>query len=87
MLTGGERRIVANVGIKEKFLPSRFESHEKESASTLECFGAVELLVKCLSKRDKVRVNKLILIMFRAIPFSPMGLEFQSFIALFGFLV
>lgn len=30
-LTGGKRRIVANVGVEEKFLPNLYESHERHS--------------------------------------------------------
>lgn len=38
----------------KKLLPNCFDRHEKESASISECFRAVALCVKCLTKRDKV---------------------------------
>lgn len=62
MRWGEERWLVANVGFVAKIRPNCFDSHEKESASIFECFRAVELCVKCLTKRDKVWVNELIVL-------------------------
>lgn len=68
-------------------LPNCFDSHEKESASMFECFRAVELCVKCLTKRDKVWVNELMLIMLKTILLFPKAVDFSLPMHSFGFLV
>lgn len=58
-----------------KILPNCLDSHEKESASIFEC---------CLTKRDQVWVNELMLIMLKTSLF-PKVVDFSLPMHLFGF--
>lgn len=51
-----------------------------------ECFRAVELCVKCLTKRDKVWVNELMLIMLKTVLLFPKAVDFSLPMHSFGFL-
>lgn len=65
-------------GLMRKSFPTVFDRHQKESASMFECFRAVELCVKCLTKRDKVWMNELMLIDNEDNSTFPKGCGFQS---------
>lgn len=50
------------LGLKRRLFPTVLIAMRKNLLPLSECFRAVELCVKCLTKRDKVRVDELMLI-------------------------